>query len=263
MKYLENLALNYSVELLFEENPLYENKHLLTSIKKYFNNVEILFDTNNLCSFVLNDYTSKTEDLEIPVQIIVIRENSPIKISKLLNSITQTSDNTYIENEIVNCNYSIVISDFMATEIKYNERIYLFNKFLKGLLEVIPCKAIHWSYSQKIVNPNDFQAAVTESDFYTLFGIINVRYFKFNESLILDTIGLSALGLPDIQCNFNSLDKGLVATILYDLANKIFINGDYIKDNTELSIMNINFKCSHQFSLTNPKRVIVNLEYIK
>lgn len=263
MKYLENLALNYSVELLFDENPLYENHHLLTAIKKYFNNVEILFDTNNLCSFVLNDFTSKTEDLEIPVQIIVIRENSPIKISKLLNSINQTLDNSYIESDIANCNYSIVISDFMATEINYNDRIYLFNKFLKGLLEVIPCKAIHWSYSQKIVNPIDFQIAINESDFYTLFGIINVRYFKFNELLILDTIGLSALGLPDIQCKFNFLDKGLIATILYDLAHKIFTNGDYIKDNTEITIMNTKFLCTHQFSVTTPKRVIINLEYIK
>lgn len=259
MRYIENLALNYSVELLFFENPFFENKKLLFELKKVFSNVEILFNTKNLTSFVFNDYISTTEGIDIPVQILVMKENSQLNLIKLKNSLNQTLDWDNAENTINNCNYALVISDFMATELNYTDRIYLFNKFLKILLEILPCKAIHWSYSQKIVEPNEYKIALEQESLYSLYGIVNVRYFKKDNYFIMDTIGLSALGLPDLQCKFKDIDTGIIATILYEYANTIFKNGDYITDNTVIKSMDFSFLCLHDFSITSPKRIILNL----
>jgi len=260
MKYIENLALNYSVELLFNENPFFENSNLLANLKKHFNNVDILFSTNNLSSFVFNDYTSCAEGIEIPVQILVIKESSQLNLGKLKHSIDQTIDWDEAELTINKCNYALVISDFMATEIKYSDRIFLFNKFLKALLEILPCKAIHWSYSQKVVEPKEYQNALEQDSLYSLYGIINVRYFKKENHFIMDTIGLSALGLPDIQCKFKDIDTGIIATILYEYANNIFEKGDYLNDDTIIKSMELEFKCYHEFSLTMPKRIVLNFE---
>ena len=77
--------------------------------------------------------------------------------------------------------------------MNYSDRIYLFNKFLKTILQILPVKAIHWSYSQKIVEPKDYKSALDYESLYSLYGIINVRYFIVDNFYVMDTIGLSAL----------------------------------------------------------------------
>lgn len=149
MRRIENIALNYSVELLFIENPVFDNNTLLKALNTSFNNVDILFSTQNIISFVFNDYKSLTENVEIPVQILVIKEYDKLNFVKLKNSLDQTFDWEEAKDIVDKCNYSLVISDFMATELNYSDRIYLFNKFLKTILQILPVKAIHWSYSQK------------------------------------------------------------------------------------------------------------------
>lgn len=259
MKTIENIALNYSVELLFDENPIFNNNYLLEKLNMSFNNVNILFSTKNLVSFVFNDYISITENIEIPVQIIVIKEYDKLNFKKINNSVNQTFDWENAQKAVDSCKYSLVISDFMATELKYSDRIYLFNKFLKTILEVLPVKAIHWSYSQKMVEPEEYKSALDYESLFSLYGIINVRYFIIDSFYLMDTIGLSALGLPDLQCKFKNIDTGIIATILYDLAYNIFEKGDYIKDGEIIEILKIKFKCLHEFSKAKPQRIILNL----
>jgi hypothetical protein len=173
-----------------------------------------------------------------------------------------TVENEEAKDIVDKCNYSLVISDFMATELNYSDRIYLFNKFLKTILQILPVKAIHWSYSQKIVEPKDYKSALDYESLYSLYslyGIINVRYFIVDNFYVMDTIGLSALGLPDLQCKFKNIDTGIIATILYDLAYKIFEKGDYIEDTEIMEIFKIKFKCVHELSKTKPQRIVLNL----
>ncbi len=259
MRRIENIALNYSVELLFIENPVFDNNTLLKALNASFNNVDILFSTQNIISFVFNDYKSLTENVEIPVQILVIKEYDKLNFVKLKNSLDQTFDWEEAKDIVDKCNYSLVISDFMATELNYSDRIYLFNKFLKTILQILPVKAIHWSYSQKIVEPKDYKSALDYESLYSLYGIINVRYFIVDNFYVMDTIGLSALGLPDLQCKFKNIDTGIIATILYDLAYKIFEKGDYIEDTEIMEIFKIKFKCVHELSKTKPQRIVLNL----
>lgn len=259
MRRIENIALNYSVELLFSESPIFDNNLLLKELNTSFNNVDILFSTKNIISFVFNEYKSINENFEIPVQILVIKEYDQLNFKKLKSSVDQTFDWEDVKETVDDCNYSLVISDFMATELKYSDRIYLFNKFLKIILQMLPVKAIHWSYSQKIVEPEDYKSALDYESLYSLYGIINVRYFIIDTFYVMDTIGLSALGLPDLQCKFKNIDTGIIATILYDLAYNIFEKGDYIEDGEIIEVLKIRFRCIHEFSKTKPQRIILNL----
>lgn len=263
MKYLENFALNYSVELLFNENPVFENNSLLTQLKQNFKNVEILFSTKALISFVFNDFISELDGTKEPVQIIVIRENNTINTNKIKKSLTQTWDWKGATEIVDECRYSIVISDFMATNLNYDDRTVLFNKALNSVLNILPCKAINWSYSQKLVNPNEFCNALIDESYHSLYGLLNVRYFKIDDEQVMDTMGLSALGLPDLECSFKNLDKGSISSTLYDYAQKIFKNGDYLKDGEKIhdNTLNLDFFCHHKFSKTMPKRIVLELNF--
>ena len=48
-------------------------------------------------------------------------------------------------------------------------------------------------------------------------GFLNVRVFKVGDNpgeMLMDTLGLAAIGLPDLQCHFRDLDLNEVADLL-------------------------------------------------
>ena len=85
MKNLKNSPLNYSVQFFFNKEPLFENIILLGELKKIFRNVNILFSTNSMISFVLNDYSVNAEGFDIPIQILLIKESYNSNSKKICN----------------------------------------------------------------------------------------------------------------------------------------------------------------------------------
>jgi len=78
---------------------------------------------------------------------------------------------------------------------------------------------------------------------------------------LMDTIGLAALGLPDLQCHFRNLDVQAVAGMLYNTGLYIFENGDVIEDGHTVAGINPNDKwlCQHEDSLLEPERVVLDV----
>ena len=60
-----------------------------------------------------------------------------------------------------------------------------------------------------------------------LYAAMNVRMYQAGgteqqRELLMDTVGLSALGVPDVQCHFTGLDPDTVAQTLLGAAYYIF-----------------------------------------
>jgi len=98
-----------------------------------------------------------------------------------------------------------------------------------------------------------------------LFGAVNVRLFNIanrqaGESL-MDTIGLSTLGLPDLQCLFVNLDPNRVAGLLYNIAADIFNEGDVIQDGQTVDGLTASdrWQCRHEESIVAPKREVLDI----
>lgn len=262
MKPFKNSPSNFSVQLFFDKEPLFENIILLDELKKIFKNVNIIFSTNSMISFVLNDYFVNTEGVNIPIQILLIKESSTSDSNKILDSIEYYQLNEELIDYINKCKFSLVISDFMGTSLEYKERITIFNKIIKTLIEVLSCRIIYWSCSQKIMQSMDFLDALEQESIDSICGLINIRHFIKENYHIMDTIGYSSIGLPDLQCLFNNIESGIVSLILYEYARKIFKHGDFLDDNEEIYSMNQKFICNHNYSILAPKRVIIELKQI-
>ena len=262
MKNLKNSPLNYSVQFFFNKEPLFENIILLGELKKIFRNVNILFSTNSMISFVLNDYSVNAEAFDIPIQILLIKESYNSNSKKILESIEHYQLNDNLIDCIDECKFLLVISDFMGTSIEYKERVTIFNKIIKTLIPILSCRTIYWSCSQKFIQSIDFLDALEKESVDSIFGIINVRHFIKEDEHIMDTLGLSSIGLPDLQCSFNKAEPGVISTILYEYARKIFKHGDFLNDNEEISSMNLKFICNHSYSTTKPKRIIIEFKEI-
>lgn len=262
MKTLKNTPLNYSVQLLFDKEPLFENLILLDTLNKAFGSVEILFSTNTLISFVFNDYCIESEGMSIPIQILLIKESHKFNTEKILGFMDYDKLDTETGNYIDQCTHSLMISDFMGTSLNYKKRIFIFNEILKVLLPIFPCKIIYWPCSQNLIKSNDFYNIINKEPKDILHCIIKVRHFIKNELHIMDTVGFSHIGLPDLQCSFTDIESGIISTILYEFSRKLYENDDYFKKNERISSMNLEFNCNYNFSIINPKRIVVELHPI-
>ncbi len=63
-----------------------------------------------------------------------------------------------------------------------------------------------------------------------LAGPLNVRFYNISNGAVpgealVDTVGLSVFGLPDIQCHFHGLDPNRLVRMLYNLGIYVFENG--------------------------------------
>ena len=93
----------------------------------------------------------------------------------------------------------------------------------------------------------------------------NVRQFKGDEKgseTLMDTLGLAALGLVDVQCYFRDLDPDRVAPWLFGVAGYLFMQGDVIKDGHTIQGLNAGdrWRCTYREPLVGPERVVIDIE---
>ena len=131
------------------------------------------------------------------------------------------------------------------------------------MLDAAPPDAIHWRPAQQIVNPAALIEASTDAQRF-FAGAVNVRFFNIagtDGEMLMDTLGLAALGIPDFQCHFRDLDPEGVARVLYNLAFYVFENGDVIEDEHTVEGIEPGSKwhCQHEDSMVEPERVVIDL----
>ena len=138
---------------------------------------------------------------------------------------------------------------------------------MAGILGVIPAAAIHWQRTGQFIDPRRFLDAYAEGGWSNcLFaGGLNVRFYTITNSpgdMIMDTLGLAALGLPDLQCHFRDLEPGRVAAVLGNTAYYILEQGDAIADGhtVEGDPPSRRWRCQHEDSLLQPSRMVLDLD---
>jgi hypothetical protein len=94
---------------------------------------------------------------------------------------------------------------------------------------------------------------------------INVRLFRVEDGdgeLVMDSLGLHALGLPDVQCRFRSIDPGDMAPVLYNTAAYIVDHGDVIGDGHTIAGPrgDERWRCRHETALIGPDRTVIDIE---
>ena len=137
---------------------------------------------------------------------------------------------------------------------------------LRGVLETVSGVAIHWTRSGRVVDPRVWVQEFDRGDPTQRFfaGAINVRMFNLQPSgdVVMDTLGLGALGLPDLQCHFRNLDRQAVARLLYNTGWYVFSNGDVIADGHTIDSFapGARWRCRHEDALVPPAREVLDLD---
>ena len=258
----------YGVELLYVEPPIFHKREVLQAIRRRSSSALPLDDNwdEGLLAFVHPDHVVTYSDGRAPAQTLVAITREP-PTGELIESALQQSWKFRNAREVIDlCTSAVLVTDIMAANLPYRERFNLFSAVLLAVMDVAPPDAIHWQPSQQIVQPSTYLSAATgsEKERFCSSGV-NVRLFNITGSegeMVMDTIGLAALGLPDIQCYFRKLEPRTVAGVLYSLAAYMLENGDVIETGHTVEGIEPGSKwhCQHEASLVPPNREVIDID---
>ncbi|HEX9103456.1 MAG TPA: DUF4261 domain-containing protein [Polyangia bacterium] len=153
----------------------------------------------------------------------------------------------------------------LVDELPSEERLGAFVARVAAACGELPCVAVWWLPAERLVEPRALAAAARDGD--PLRVALNVRLFHVEEGRgderIMDTIGLAALALPDVQCHFFALDVAAVAALLEETARYLYAEGDVIGDGDTVAGPEGSgeepWVCRHELALVDPPRDVVDL----
>lgn len=255
----------YGAELWMEEQPLILEDKLLENIKKYCGKVEVISRQDTAITFGFLDYIMEYKNANVPVGITISLNDEDPQHEKLKRSLEQSWSYDIKKELIEKCKFNISVADIMAVGLNYSKRIELFQKALYAVVELIPCEGINFYITEQVISREDYlENNPLNDDYDPLFGTLNVRLFNVEgnrNKYLMDTLGLSAIGLCDLQCHFKNLDPNQIANILYSYGYYIFDKGDAAtKVKTIQGISeNDEWECKYEISLADPARVVLDI----
>lgn len=135
---------------------------------------------------------------------------------------------------------------------------------VQAIVARVSATAIHWMPSERLVPPALFLDSL-EHGGAPVDHAINVRLFRITGGRpgegLMDTRGLSAFGLPDLECHFHGLDLGLVARLLFAYGEYLFDKGDVLGDESMVrgTQSHEEWECQRGTSTMGPPRPVVRL----
>lgn len=265
----EVFARTYGVEMLCSQPPSIPKATLLAHLQRRCPAAEPLDGDPSSASltFIHPTHVVRLQDGSIPAQTFVAIANQP-PAGDYASAIQQAWDYPDAAGAVSRCQATVLVSDMMSSGLDHRERLDLFQRALRAVLDTEKCDALYWSRSDRIVEARAWVHAFDAGDAARAFmaGAVNVRMFNATgrsgaPSTVMDTLGLGALGLPDLQCHFTGLDPGAVARVLFNSAWYLFTEGDVIADgNTIQGIApESKWRCQHEEALVAPPRVVLDL----
>lgn len=141
--------------------------------------------------------------------------------------------------------------------------------FLDALAELYPtCEAFYFQNCGKLFLAEDVRSHQIEgADRFIRFGV-NVRFFNIQdtEDMIVDTVGMGTLFLPDLQYHFHDMDPNWVVNHAYNVASYILANDNPIEDGETIDGVvdgqmsrEIQWKCQYEDALIQPPREVLDI----
>jgi hypothetical protein len=153
----------------------------------------------------------------------------------------------------------------LVDELPSEERLEPFVARVAAAVAKLPCVAVWWLPAERLVEPAAVAAAARAHD--PLRVALNVRLFHVEKARpderVIDTVGLAAFGLPDVQCHFFGLDAAAVGALVEDTARYVFAEGDVIGDGDTVPGPEAGggapWACRREVALVDPPRDVLDL----
>ncbi len=158
------------------------------------------------------------------------RAHQDIDVLEALAELYPSCEAFYFQN----CGKLFLAEDVRSHQIEGPDRFIRFGvNVLEALAELYPsCEAFYFQNCGKLFLAEDVRSHQIEGpDRFNRFGV-NVRFFNIEgtEDMLIDTVGMGTLFLPDLQYHFLGMDPNWVVNHAYNVASYIFEHDYPIQD---------------------------------
>ncbi|NKI23410.1 DUF4261 domain-containing protein [Paenibacillus dendritiformis] len=272
----------YVIQLLYKDKPVLDREALYGKMQQYTGEIHCAEDAEEaeetgeslavwesseseaaeageVMHFFHLNHMIEFQQGALPAQTCIMPSDKPVEEEAFETALQQAWHWPEARAAVAGCRHSLMLTDFFARGLEYKERLKLISGALRALLETAPCEAVYFQASDKIVHPQAYAAAVEAGQ--RLYGAMNLRFYNVHgrDEMIMDTCGLAAIGLPDVQCHFRGLEPNEVASWVGDIAYYLYEHGDIIQDGETVGSEEIRWHCEHQLALAAPMRHVLDL----
>lgn len=263
---LRNYPQMLTAKLLFADKPAIDKGRITSELQTVHPGVHSPDGESTLLYF-FPDTTVQFEDRSIAAQCMIFLPNAGDEKAEVDPEAFKQNWHWAEADEAADaCRFGFLVSDFMSRTLDYKTRLTLFMDFLMAVTRVVGPQAVYSVAAQKLIAPDDLVDSWTNADQRTLHGLVNVRLFNISNGsageILMDTVGLHLLGLPDFQIRFANLDEGAVGQALWNYAYYVYEHGDIITDGSTIQGLTpqSKWKCQRHIAAVAPERVVINLQ---
>ena len=133
-----------------------------------------------------------------------------------------------------------MLSDFLAAGLEYKLRCRMLARWLEIALELFDdCVGVWIPASGKLLTRQQLLNNPYRGDDRFLYFGVNIRFFNIQgtEDMMVDSLGLYAVGLPDVQYHFHGLDPNDVVDHAYRAVGYLFGHDAPVKPGETIAIM--------------------------
>lgn len=226
---------SYAADLLYTETPLLTQAELLDALTERVGAVEPE-DGAGPGSFLFKfpDLADPSREGGRPVGCAIERGDGPLEEADIARALTQSRDWKDAGNAARSHEARLVVSDLRAAGLGYKNRLRIFQDLVTAVSAcATPC-AILWRPSGKLVNPLALTRAPRPGEKRDILqSAVALRRLPppgGGAKMSIDTLGLHAFGLPDLECTVRLEDPAKVESFLMSIARYLFDLGDVLPD---------------------------------
>lgn len=262
----------FIIKLLFKKEPKFPAKETVAEImEKRLGNIDLFWHDDKGAGLAAKDHIAhfKDEDAHPQLMFMPAIEFNGKEMGVFERS--QMWDCPDKDKVLDECRYQVICTDMLAAVLPPLERANLDMDFAEAVTELFPdCEAILFLNSQKLFLADELRNhRIPKNDRFIKFAV-NVRFFTIqgtNDDMIVDTLGMSLLYLPDLQYHFHGMNPDLIVNHAYCSASYILSNENPIKsgdpidsitEKGEFDRVNM-WKCSYENALIQPAREVIDV----
>lgn len=268
----EHQGMVFIVHLLMDEIcDMPDKQHMQNVMNKHLGETDCFCHDGKVAGFAPKNYTIhfEKENKYIPPQLMIME---CVKIEQPVMdeiSASQLWDCQNGQEILESCKYQVIATDVLAGGLYYKDRAEMLVGYIEALVELYPsCKAVVFETSKKMFTRDAILNCSVPKEKRFIYYAVNVRFFNIQdtEDMLIDTIGMSTLFMPDLQYHFHGMNPDAVVNHAYNLLSYIYENENPIKSNDHIDGIdgdtistNVQWNLQYENSLIQPVREVIDV----
>lgn len=261
----------FLIQMLFKEPVEMPDEEKMAAVMgKHIGAIERFCHDEKTAGFAALKHIAQFKDGKAPVQLMVTGchsfEGEGLDAFLMSQMWDCQEDRERIFRE---CRYQVVATDLLAAALPALERADLDAGFIDALADLYPtCEAFYFQNCGKLFLAEDVRNHQIEGpDRFIRFGV-NVRFFNIQgtEDMLVDTLGMGTLFLPDLQYHFHGMDPNWVVNHAYNVASYVLENDNPIEEDDTIDGVKdgtmsreVQWKCQYEDALIQPPRMVLDI----